>query len=377
VLTTQDADNFIYDFRGGPEGIILQSNFGTAWYSAFIDTWTGLSSRVEATTKRGIFATGNHDGDSANKIQNLSSITGIVLGTNTDANNWIHMSVVDQGSGNYRINLYRDLARTLLVGHTSNFASSNTTLQGLGITPDNSSGLGGSLQYQGPGVLTTTPAHRFGQTFTLNSGHDLTNGQHYYITDYQNRTTVFFVQITGISGNEVTLDRTLAQGNFGPGAVIASYEHRFLLGGSQSSIMAFRAQLPYMSRVGFECIPQQLEASQDSQLISGQNCPSAQIEALDGSLQRESPNHQNKYGVHRALVHEFRSYSNSNVSHGRRTYGVLNNVYMTFNNSMSRSNNGRTIGGLNYLYFITAGEADNFQGNGSIALLYRDSTSLS
>lgn len=376
-LVTQDSLNFIYDLRGGPEGVVIQTNYNTSWWTTFIDTWTGLANRVEATSKRGVFATGSHTGDSLNKLFRLNTLTGVVLGTNTDANGWIYFSVVDMTGGNYRVNLYRDSARSLLVGHTGNFVASSTSIQTLTVTADASSGLAGTFQYQGPGVLSTTIAHRFGQTFTVNAGFDLTLNEYYFVTDYENKTTVHFVQLTGISGNELTFNRTVSTANFGPGAVIAAYEHRYMIGGTgDGSMMFYRSQIPYYSVPGNECVTGQvLESTYDSNMMNSTICPTVSGITFNIPLTREAPDYKSRYGVHRIGVLENRGYNNNNVATGRRLLGTLNNTYVTYNNSMNPSNNGRTIGALNYLYFQNASSMMS-DAAGTMATLFRDSISL-
>lgn len=53
-LETVDSSDFAYDFRGGPECMILQTRIGVDWDSCGIDTWTGDSNLVEGIDKSGV-----------------------------------------------------------------------------------------------------------------------------------------------------------------------------------------------------------------------------------------------------------------------------------------------------------------------------------
>jgi hypothetical protein len=60
VLHTLDSASFVYDFRGGTDGLIIQTRLGSTWDTFSIDTWTGDVNLVEAAT-----VTGNTVADAA------------------------------------------------------------------------------------------------------------------------------------------------------------------------------------------------------------------------------------------------------------------------------------------------------------------------
>ena len=49
-VTTVDAGPFAYDFRGGDQGMVIQSRIGTNWNTAGVDTFTGSANFLEAST---------------------------------------------------------------------------------------------------------------------------------------------------------------------------------------------------------------------------------------------------------------------------------------------------------------------------------------
>lgn len=69
------------------------------------------------------------------------ALTGAVKGTNTDVDGRIYLNVVDDGGGFRHVDIYKDAARTSLVGHTATY---NTT-GAKAIVADGGSGLGGTV----------------------------------------------------------------------------------------------------------------------------------------------------------------------------------------------------------------------------------------
>ena len=63
-LTTLDASSFVYDFRGGTDGLILQTRLGATWDTFIIDNWTTDVNLVEATSVSGTISADANAGDS-------------------------------------------------------------------------------------------------------------------------------------------------------------------------------------------------------------------------------------------------------------------------------------------------------------------------
>jgi hypothetical protein len=56
-VSTADSSDFVYDFRGGAECMILQSRIASTWSSAILDTWTGDANFLEPINKSGVVST--------------------------------------------------------------------------------------------------------------------------------------------------------------------------------------------------------------------------------------------------------------------------------------------------------------------------------
>lgn len=79
-------------------------------------------------------------GDDNNQLSAFTNITG-VTDDNTDAEKALHFSIVDDTGGFFHVDIYDDLVRTSLVGHTGTYNSTGAKA----ITADNASGLGGTV----------------------------------------------------------------------------------------------------------------------------------------------------------------------------------------------------------------------------------------
>jgi hypothetical protein len=79
-------------------------------------------------------------------LVDVTGITGINSGINADADGYLYANIVDTDSGGttYRADLYKDSARSQLVGHTANFTR-GTGEQTVALSADNGSGLGGEI----------------------------------------------------------------------------------------------------------------------------------------------------------------------------------------------------------------------------------------
>lgn len=72
-LTTDDSLDFVYDFRGGNEMMIIQSYKLGSWYSSYQDTWVGDSILIDSTSIRGVTV---NDVDTTGNVLNLSTGQG-------------------------------------------------------------------------------------------------------------------------------------------------------------------------------------------------------------------------------------------------------------------------------------------------------------
>ncbi len=79
--------------------------------------------------------------DGSNQVGRITDITGVVKGTNTDANGRLYLSVVDDTGGFFHIDFYSDVGRGALVGHTGTYNATGMEA----VIADNTSGLGGEI----------------------------------------------------------------------------------------------------------------------------------------------------------------------------------------------------------------------------------------
>ena len=87
-INTYDDASFVYDFRGGPNCLIIQSRLGKAWDSFLIDGWTDSINLVEDKTK-----TGNITADVA--VGAVSFDVGAGEGVNFTVGNWYWLIDLD------------------------------------------------------------------------------------------------------------------------------------------------------------------------------------------------------------------------------------------------------------------------------------------
>lgn len=84
----------------------------------------------------------------AGGIISVYTLTGAAKGTNTSAAGDLYPSVIDDGGGNFHVNVYKDSGRTALVAHTAGFSTTGAK----DLIADGGSGLTGSV------TLTATTA---------------------------------------------------------------------------------------------------------------------------------------------------------------------------------------------------------------------------
>jgi hypothetical protein len=63
-LETYDSADFGYDFRGGDDGLVIQTRLGTAWDTFIIDDFVGDSNLLEGTSATGVLQSGITAGSS-------------------------------------------------------------------------------------------------------------------------------------------------------------------------------------------------------------------------------------------------------------------------------------------------------------------------
>ena len=78
--------------------------------------------------------------DDNNQLSGYENITGVTA-DNTDASRKLHLQIIDEGGGNYHVDIYSDAGHTQLVAHTASY----NTIGAKALIEDNTSGIGGTI----------------------------------------------------------------------------------------------------------------------------------------------------------------------------------------------------------------------------------------
>lgn len=110
--------------------------------------FSGFSNEIWVNAANEFVLTNDPDG----QLSGFDTITGIVVGTNTDVLGKMYLDVVDDGGGFFHLDFYSDGARTVLVAHTATYNSTGSQA----VLPDSGSGLGGTLTINALGPANAT-----------------------------------------------------------------------------------------------------------------------------------------------------------------------------------------------------------------------------
>lgn len=342
---TLDSGQFNYWFMGGAEMMAIITKIGSAEPAACIlDEFEGDNNLLKPETAGSTLAEDMYleAGDTQNQISGYWNITGAA--NLVDANGRLHFRTVVSGA-NLQVNIYRDAAGSLLVGHTT----SSNALGTRPITADASSGLGGSLNVDLiSGTTSNTAINCRFYRVRVQSGHGANYeiGDGCYLTDFQDYTPrISYSIVTAISGDVLTLDYVRTGHQFKAGARFSPYSLRLCSFGYDrwrttalspstsppASNMLFG--LPYFSRQGFEYdTAQQVTGSDPSIGQVGAEWPST-------FASRANPNKRGKRLAPRPLLYEFYSFGPQFVTTGMTEgYGRPKNIRLT------RGWGGQTMG---------------------------------
>lgn len=343
-VPTLDSATFSYHFEGGAELLFIGTLTGLStvvdW--TFIDEWSYISDDYcKAESEFGTLQNPLYveSGDSTNQLSGYENITGAFA--NLDANGALYFSVVNTTGTTFRIDIYKDSARTLLIGHTATFT--NTATGAKSITADNSSGLGGNI------TTTATATASVAISCTMNritvgsgEGAGFAVNDWVYITDYsQTNALASYVQITAKTGDVLVLGSVPGKG-FSSGSLIGAYPHRFHLGtnwfngtGSSGTIIQ---TVPYVSYQGQEF--------GSPPINSGANDRRSQFFGLSTV---QSPGDSLKYQAMRPIIAE-QYWFNQSSTNMNREYGQAKNFMIGPSTSMTKYIHGRTINSKDWLY---------------------------
>lgn len=333
-LRTVDASTFSYDFRGGPEGICLSSRNGSTVDNCLIDEWVGPDDTIvlESNSHTGTTQFQSHieAGDNNNQLSGYQNITG--YGPHLDASGKLYFNIVISGS-NHTVNIYKDSARTQLIGH----AGPTTSLSNVSITADNSSGLGGTIKFDAHVANDTDIECDYSITLGSGQGANFTVGNYYYLFYfYATALCMAYAKVLGISGDKLILD-WIGSNIIPAGGIIEPYPHRFAMFGNYrtTSPGSQWGYLPYYSVQRFE-LPS-----------FSTNFPRASI-MCNALYATTDPDDLQYYRATELLVYESAAGGNNPVGCNRH-YGVFKHFFISTQTGMQVFTDGRTFdNGLNY-----------------------------
>lgn len=375
-INTEDTNEFAYDFRGGPEGLLIMTRtLGSTWTWTFIDEWVGNSNLVEDESGHTGTLSANwlvESGDNNNQLSGYEGLTGVAA--NLDVNNKLYFSITFS-SPNWGLNIYKDSARTQLIG---TIGSANYTAPVvLTVTAQNSSGLGGTVRLDAKVAADVDIDVDFSVTLGSGEGAGFTPGKYYFIWDVSDNTTrINYVKVVSVTGDKLVLDGIQTSSTDGPfkaGSIISPYGHRFFVMGSNTGAGSGNLnQIPYQSYY----------QGGNLALSDGFSSNTSATYTTNNYIVRlMNPDDEGRYAVMKCLVGEVtdrngNSYSSTGLSSSalaakpNRLYGQLKSFYYTSDRALSQMLSGRTIDSKNYIAFTAGGVGADF-------LLYLDTTALS
>lgn len=216
-------------------------------------------------------------------------------------------------------------------------------------------------------------------TLDTGQGANFTQDKWYYLYDFNGQSKVNYVQVTNVSGDQITVDHIDA--GFTQYSVIGAYVHRWVSGGdarlntANYNYQGRPSTIPYCSQKYSDESHHDYTIHNQSGYIYG---PSPYWSYENYYLSRMSPNDEGVYAVQRGGIVEgvYPANLNNNKAWTNRAYGTPKNSYVTLLGTMARNQDGRVIGGKNWLYFRTVSEL-SLSGSSSYAVLFLDTTALS
>lgn len=206
---------------------------------------------------------------------------------------------------------------------------------------------------------------------------NFTVNNYYFIFDFDAHTWVNCCKVTATDTgtDQITVD-VLGQ-NFPAGSVIGAYVHRWISFGNGNATSI--ANVLSLSQGVNSKVPY-VNAASNTYVIHNQYgiiYGSANGAVCNDFLTRVAPNRKGNWGTEDIYVveHFFENDSSQTGTTGAREgYGIIENVIATNKGTMSAGQDGRTDGGLEYLYFH-AMSALFSGGSTTFAALFLNSTS--
>ena len=175
---------------------------------------------------------------------------------------------------------------------------------------------------------------------------NFTVGKYYYIYDMVNHAWVDYVLVSARDTGADTITVSLLTYAYPTGSVIAAYAHRWYTFGCPGQCSA----LPYAS------------GTTQSRVFWGQAWPWASavgnrfsLEVPSNLLNKMNPDDDGYQACTQGLIFEYyNALAGGDTAGMNRAYGTPNSIYICIVGTLAAGLDGKTIGGLDYLYFILA-----------------------
>lgn len=371
-VTTADAADFTYDFRGGPEFISIMT-FVSSWSVWGWDEIDLDPNLVESTVSATLAST-NITGDSLNQINGIDFNTGLT--TCIDSNGWSYIKIINTTGTTYRVDFYSNSSYTTLVAQTGTFAQ--LTAGAFSVINFTGTGVSGQIRLMGLTTAAATIAYRANRL-------DITSGmvsqfsvnKFYYVTDYSlGKSSVNYFQVLSISGNVLTVSALYRP--FSASSKVGGYPHPYYVYGSNSTLMEWHSSIPYMSVQGkaanYSAIQIPNEHTEEFYIdgttqnwsnVGLRSSPGIGFSSDDMYITRMSPNDDQLYALQKPGICEYFTFgraAGSGVPDGNRGYGQAKNLLVGYATGLTQNVHGRRVAGIDYTYF---GGAQAIVGNAS------------
>lgn len=343
---TTKTGAFAYYFRGGEDFLMIILRDGASITHARVSKWVGIwdgTKGTEPESTSGVLANPLfYATDPGGYISNFSTITGYKA--NLDANGKLYFSIVLVSGSTYRIDIFKDSARTQLIGNTANFT--NTSTGSKNITAANSSGLGGTISTGITATAVTNIECRFLRIdLGTGQGAAFRVGKYYFMIDLQSGgSRVNYVQVESKDGDQLVLTAVNPMA-FLAGSYISPYPHRWLASGG-GGLLGYPSLIPYASVFGNEANP-------------GAGTTTFVFDYMNNTLSNLNPDDEGDYAAQNPWVVESIS--------GRRAWGKELNIVVGAGNGLAGMIDRRIINAKAYIAL----------GVGTVTTLVLDTESLS
>ncbi len=204
---------------------------------------------------------------------------------------------------------------------------------------------------------------------------NFTVGEFYFITDFNNTTRAQYVEVESVDTGTDQVTVVELYRDAAAGSVIGAYVHRWYgFGTGATADERFSDQpsaIPYVSSPDGTYV-------MDNQIYSGGIQTACAFEAARKYMSIMIPDDHGNWAVMRPGIYErFRpNLSYSNTESMNRAYGTAKNLYLIYLTGLAAFQDGKTIGGKNYLFIGYEDDLILYGGN-TTSVLFLDSESTS